>query len=118
MHAILRWTARLASIAIAIAFALFWFSDPPRIGELSVGIRWQLVAMTTGVLGLLVGLWRERLGGALAIAGFAGFLALEGSHLHTFPVIPAVYVMALPALLYLIVGARRPTDAHLPGAAQ
>ncbi len=111
MRTILRWAARLASVAVAITIVLLWLHDPPRIRELPVAIRWQLVALLVGVIGLQLGLWRERLGGGLAIAGFFGFLALEGRHLHSFPVIPAVYAMALPALLYLIVGARRTAPA-------
>jgi hypothetical protein len=105
---VLRWTARGASVAIAIAFVLFWWDSPPRLPELSTGIRWQLALMTSGVAGLLLGLWRPWAGGMVAATGFLGFLLLEGLHLHRFPYIPAVYVMLLPALLYLLVGVRRP----------
>lgn len=105
---VLRWTARLASVAIAIAFVLFWWHSPPRLPELSTGIRWQLGLMTSGVVGLLLGIWKPLVGGAVAALGFLGFLLIEGLHLQRFPYIPAVYVMLLPALLYLLVGIRRP----------
>lgn len=114
MRSILRWTARLASVAVAVVFVVLWFRNPPHIAALPVMVRWQLVALVTGVAGLQLGLWRERLGGALAVAGFAAFLALEGRHLHTIPVSPAVFAMALPALLYLVVGARRTDTPAAP----
>lgn len=105
---VLRWTARVASVAIAITFVLFWWHAPPRLPELSTGMRWQLALLTSGVAGLLLGLWKPWAGGAVAGVGFLGFLLIEGLHLHQFPYIPAVYAMLLPALLYLLVAARRP----------
>ena len=87
---------------------LFWWHAPPRLAELSTGMRWQLALMTSGVAGLLLGLWKPRTGGIVAAGGFLGFLLVEGFHLHQFPYIPAVYAMLLPALLYFLVGVRRP----------
>ena len=104
-----RWIARLASVVVALLFVLFWFHSPPRLAELSGGLRWQLAALVTGVTGLLLGVWRERLGGALALAGFGGFVLLEGLHIRTVPDVPVVYAMMLPGLLYLLVSSRTRT---------
>lgn len=112
MRTALRWTARLASLVIAVLFVLFWLHSPPRLADLPGALRWQLAALVTGVAGLLVGAWREHLGGLLALAGFGAFILREGLHLRTFPNVPAVYLMMLPGLLYLLAGPRtRPAAA-------
>ncbi len=112
MRTALRWTARLASVVVAVLFVLFWLHSPPRLADLSGTLRWQLAALVTGIAGLLLGAWREHLGGLLALAGFGGFVLLEALHIRTFPNVPAVYVMMLPGLLYLLAGPRtRPAVA-------
>ena len=103
----LRWTARVASILVAVTFVLLWWHQPPHLAQLPSMILAQLVLMTAAVLGLLLGWWRERLGGSIAALGFIGFLVLEGIARHRFPMIPALFVMLLPSLLWLVVGPAR-----------
>jgi hypothetical protein len=104
MNRLLRWAARLGSVAVAGFVALLWYHQPPRLTDLPVRAAGQLALLMLAVAGLLLGWWRERLGGAVAVAGFAGLLLLEGITKHQFPVVPPLFVMLLPALLYLVVG--------------
>jgi hypothetical protein len=103
MQTILRWVARVASAVAVLMFVALWLYAPPRIAELPASQRWELATLVLGIVGLAVGFWRER---------FGGFVLLEGVHLQSFPRVPAaLYLMLLPALLYLIVGPRRPPAA-------
>lgn len=104
MNRLLRWIARLASAANAILFVLLWVHAPPRFSLLSPRLLAELGLLSAAVLGLLLGWWRERVGGAVAVACLAGFLGMEFGTAHHFPVEPSVFAMLLPALLYLIVG--------------
>lgn len=114
MQAVLRWTARVASLIVAVVFALLWWHQPPRLGELPPMVLAQLVLMTVAVLGLVLGWWRERLGGAVAVIGFVGYLVLEGFARHRFPLVPPLFGMLLPALLYLVVGTARSVAPDTP----
>ena len=107
MQRVLRWIARGGSVLVAVAFILLWWHRPPHMGQLPPMLLAQLCLMTAAVLGLLLGWWRERVGGGIAAVGFVGFLVLEGIAQHRFPLIPPVFVMLLPALLYLVVGSPR-----------
>jgi hypothetical protein len=104
MNRLLRWAARLGSVAVAGFVALLWYHSPPRLNALPPRAAGQLALLMLAVAGLLLGWWRERLGGAVAVASLAAFLLLEGFAVHRFPVIPPLFVMLLPALLYLVVG--------------
>lgn len=114
MQRALQWTARIASVLVAVQFVLLWWHQPPRLAQLPPRLLAQLVLMTGAVLGLLLGWWRERLGGVIAVVGFVGFLVLEGLARHRFPLIPPLFVMMLPALLYLVVGLRRDPTPDAP----
>ena len=101
---ILRWSARIIAILIII-FSLFMF-----IGE-SIGGRsadapllqtrdyiilslWALY-----IIGLVIGLWREGLGGLISLVFMAihiFILQMEGSNSIIF------FVMLLPSILYLL----------------
>jgi hypothetical protein len=113
MQSALRWLARGGSVLVAVLFVGLWWHQPPRLGVLPPKLLAQLLLMTAAVLGLLLGWWRERLGGAIAAVGFVGYLVLEGIARHRFPLIPPLFVMLLPALLYLVVGSPKqsPPDA-------
>jgi hypothetical protein len=104
MQRALRWLARGGSVLVALVFVFLWFHQPPRLGLLPPKLLAQLLLMTVAVLGLLLGWWWERLGGAIAAVGIVGFLVLESIARHRFPLIPPLFVMLLPALLYLVVG--------------
>jgi ABC-type branched-subunit amino acid transport system permease subunit len=108
----LRWLARGGSVLVAVLFALLWWHQPPSMNQLPPVMLAQLALLTGGVLGLLLGWWRERLGGAIAAIAFVGFLAIEGVVKHRLPLVPQLFVMMLPALLYLVVGSPRRSVAE------
>lgn len=114
MNRLLRWAARLGSVAVAGFVMLLWFHRPPRIEELPSRALAELGCLLFAVAGLLLG-WRwERIGGGLGILGIGGFLLLEGLANHRFPMAPPLLVMLLPGLLYLVAG---PSRAVAPRAA-
>jgi hypothetical protein len=113
MNRLLRWTARLGSVAVAGFVLLLWYHQPPHLTALPVRLLSQLGLLMLAVLGLLLG-WRwERFGGALGLLGIGGFLLLEGLTNHRFPIVPPLFVMLLPGLLYLIVGSPRPVGPKI-----
>ena len=101
---ILRWGARVIAI-IFIAFFLIMF-----IGEggfwsqpkgLPLGTRDYALLSLWGLyfIGLIIGLWREGLGGLISLVFILlhiGFLQMEGTISSVF------YMMLLPGILYLL----------------
>lgn len=106
MIIVLRWLGRISGIAVAVLFVLFWLHAPPHLPALEPRLRVQLVLLITSVAAMLLGWWRERVGGSISVLALIGFLILEGSALGRIPTMGAVYAMMLPGLL-LLAAARR-----------
>jgi hypothetical protein len=111
MLRVLRWTARISSLIVAIVFGLLWWHQPPAFHALPAAMLIKFGLLSAAVLGLLLGWWRERVGGVVALLGSLGVLVLEGIVTRHFPVIPALLVMIVPAMLYLVVAHSRPPAA-------
>jgi len=107
MRGLLRWIARIASLVAAVTFAVLWYRQPPLYHALATITLVQLALISAGVIGLLLGWWKERLGGVVALTGFLGGLLLEAIASKRFPLVPALFAMMLPALLYLVVSRPR-----------
>jgi hypothetical protein len=98
---VLRWIARVWSIASFAVIAAFAFGE----GGRGPNVR-ELVALAFFPVGVLVGLavawWREGLGGAIAIGSLAGFylwiMVLGGRP----PAGPYFLLLAAPGFLFLI----------------
>lgn len=101
MRLVLRWLGRLSGVAVAVLFVLFWLHTPPHFPALSMRLRVQLLLLVTSVAAMLLGWWRERVGGAISILALIGFLILESSAIGRIPTMGAVYAMMLPGLFQL-----------------
>lgn len=98
----LRWTARLSSIASIGLIAAFATAD----AKLPTPQEWMLLILFPGgvVLGMLIGWWKELLGGLLGTASLLTFYAVfltSGNPLNK-----GVWfaVFALPAMLFVASG--------------
>lgn len=112
MLRVLRWTARISSLIIAIVFGLLWWHQPPAFHALPTVMLIKFGLLSATVLGLLLGWWRERVGGVVALLGALGVLVLESIVTRRFPLIPALFAMIVPAMLYLMVDrSRQPAGA-------
>lgn len=105
---VLRWIARLSGLVVGVTLPIILFAsrEQPKGGE------WLGVAFfPLGVsIGLLLGLWRELLGGVLAIVSLAMFYFVFIVVGKTVPKGPYFAILSLPALLMVISGilARHP----------
>jgi hypothetical protein len=101
---ILRWSARIIAILIII-FSLFMFigesiggrsadAPPLQTRDYIILSLWALY-----IIGLVIGLWREGLGGLISLVFMAihiFILQMEGSNSIIF------FVMLLPSILYIL----------------
>ncbi len=112
---LMRWTARAAGIASVALLSQFFF------GELGTPTPREVVALVffpVGVaLGMLLGWWREALGGWVTLLSLAAFylwmIALRGNP----PGGPYFMLFAAPGLLFLacsLIERRRPARYSCP----
>lgn len=96
---ILRWTARLAALAVGATLLVILFASRER----PKGSEWLGVAFfPIGVaLSLLLGLWRELLGGVLALLSLATFYIIFIVVGKTLPQGPYFAILSSPALLQI-----------------
>ena len=101
---IVRWAARLASLASIALLALFAFGPLERAwptpGE------WLLIAFfPIGVaLGMAIAWWRELLGGAITLGSLTAFYAAALIASGSIPKGPYLVLIALPGLVLLVCG--------------
>mgnify|MGYP001000150254 CR=1 FL=1 len=100
---ILRWAARLSSLASVWTLALFI------LGELGspTPIEWVALALFPfGVMGGMLFAWRRAMaGGIFALASLAAFYALALITRGNIPGGPWFLIFTSPAILFVIVGA-------------
>lgn len=106
MTLLFRWLGRISGIAVAVLFAAFWLHAPPHMPALELRLRVQLLLLITSVAAMLLGWWREWVGGAISVLALIGFLILEASALKRIPTMGPVYAMMLPGL-FLLAAAHR-----------
>jgi hypothetical protein len=105
MNTIFRWLARALSIlsmAILLVFAcgegLAWSHFTPR--ELLLFVFFPLGFC----VGMVVGWWREGLGGGITVASLVAFYLLDRFLSGSFPRGFAFAVLAVPGILFLLCG--------------
>ena len=113
---LLRWTARiasLASLAVMTAFLIGEGFDPARLTARDLAL---VVFFPFGMMfGLILGWPREFLGGLIAIIALAGFYLLHLVMSGGFPHGWAFIVLAVPGVLFLISAAvNRPAHRSSP----
>lgn len=99
---ILRWITRLAALVVGVTLLVLLFASRP----LPKGSEWLGVAFfPIGVaLALLLGLWRELLGGVLALLSLAIFYSLFIVVGKTVPTGPYFAILSSPAVLQITSG--------------
>lgn len=108
-----RWTARIFSTVI-IALTLMFF-----IGEgLNEGFHWSRMsnrALLQGlcfpvgmIAGFIIGWWRERLGGVIAVVSAVMFYGVHYFFEHTWPRGLWFFLFALPGVFFLLAGLLKP----------
>jgi hypothetical protein len=97
-----RWTARATALAIMVMWLAFVIVEgvPDVIKHPSVAL-WQLAALLVMFAGFATGWRNERLGGAIALAGWMAFYVVNVVGLGVGP-LPAFVLMAVPGVLYLV----------------
>jgi fucose 4-O-acetylase-like acetyltransferase len=96
---VVRWTARLSSLAVIAFILMMAFGEPGRPS------RSEIVGMTffPGLLciGFLLAWWREDVGAVIATIGLAGFYVWYLSARGQLPRGPWFLVLWLPTLLFV-----------------
>jgi len=98
-----RWTARLGSIASLLLLSAFIFG-PNEADKWPTAQEWAGLAFFPGgvVVGMLLGWWKERLGGAVTVASRAGFYAWLFLTSGRIWAGPWFFVFAAPGFLFLL----------------
>ena len=113
---VIRWTARVLA-ALMSAFIAFMFvgnAATDGVGPLfDLNLREILMMFAFGVvfLGLLLGWKKEKLGGWLVVGGMALFYLFDYAFSGTFPRGPFFLLIALPGILFLLVGYNQKSTA-------
>lgn len=106
----LRWVARLGSLASLAMLTAFAFSEsgPPSPSE------WFGIALfPIGVsVGMLLGWWREGLGGVVTLLSLAAFYGWMLVFRNGMPIGPYFVMFSIPGLLFLVCAALRRWSAH------
>ncbi len=113
MTLLFRWLGRMSGLAVASLFVAFWLHAPPHFPALEVRLKVQLALLLVAVAAMLLGWWRERIGGAVSLLALAGFLVLEATAIGGVPRMIAVYAMMLPGLWLLAAAQRAGAQAPL-----
>lgn len=104
---ILRWTARLLSVASLLLLLAFVVGEDGIKPSRVTAQEWiGLAFFPFGVaLGMLVGWWNEKFGGFISIASLAGFYLIYGGLVRGSMAMGWYFVLfALPGFLFLLSG--------------
>ncbi|WP_420643585.1 DUF7670 domain-containing protein [Candidatus Leptofilum sp.] len=108
---IVRWLARLGSLASLGLLLLFFFGEEMNLAQLTTTEIWGLIFFPLGItVGMLLG-WRwEILGGSVTVLSLLAFYKVMYAANGRFPTGIWFYIFALPGLLFLYCGLceRRP----------
>jgi hypothetical protein len=106
---IIRWAARIGSVASAALLAAFLFGESRTLTPTPTPTEAIALALFPGgvVIGMAIGWWREGLGGAVTVMSLAAFhfwmTILDGHVLHG----PYFALFAAPGFLFLAAWALR-----------
>lgn len=98
-----RWAARVGSIASLLLLSSFIFG-PNEADKWPTAQEWAGLAFFPGgvAAGMLLGWWKERLGGAVTVASLAGFYAWLFLTSGRIWAGPWFFVFAAPGFLFLL----------------
>lgn len=114
LGAFIRWTARLWSIATLLILSAFIFGDAEP--SKPTAVEWIGLAFFPGgvVAGLLLGWWREQLGGWITVFSLIGFYVWHFFTSGRLSAGPYFLLLSAPGFLFLITAwlqkSRRATD--------
>jgi hypothetical protein len=111
---VLRWIARLLSVALVVLFCIFLIGEgPPPFFPLTLQTIASLLLLLA-LAGLLIALRAEALGGILGLAGSAGFYLTDfaASGFHQLPGGWIFPLLLIAPMLHLLVWWRRRTAHH------
>jgi hypothetical protein len=102
MIKIVRWAARLWSIASVGLLLLFIFGEQP-VNRVRPSEWLLLVFFPLGIsLGMILGWWKEGLGGSITVGSLLLFYMIHFALTHTFPVGWAFLAFSFPGFLFLL----------------
>ncbi len=113
---ILRWTARILSVASLSLLLAFIFGDDGIKPSRVTAQEWVgLAFFPFGVaIGMLIGWWNEKLGGIISVASLAAFYVIYGGLVRGSMAMGWFFVLfALPGFLFLLSGLLK-TSVHKP----
>lgn len=100
---IIRWTARLGSIASIGLLLAFLLGEGEWPLQLSLSEGLGIMLFPGGVIaGMVIGWWREGMGGLIAIASLVAFYLEQVIIGHGAPQGPWFLIFALPGLLFML----------------
>lgn len=106
----LRWVARLGSIASLGMLAMFAFGEQ---GRPSPSEWFGIALFPIGVsVGMLLGWWREWLGGLVTLLSLAAFYGWMFVFRNGIPIGPYFVMFSIPGLLFLVCAALRRWSTH------
>jgi peptidoglycan/LPS O-acetylase OafA/YrhL len=100
---LVHWSARVTSLAMLglVIFIFIGHGGPPNVFLQPTPVQLEFAAMALMLLGLVVGWWREWLGGLVVLVGLAAFNAVELT-VNGQPAKGAFPLFALPGVLFLL----------------
>jgi hypothetical protein len=100
---LVHWAARVTSLLILGLVIVFMIGNggPPNVFRQPTPVQMEFAALGLMMLGLIVGWFREALGGSLVLLGLAGFNAVELA-VNARPALGAFPLFAVPGILFLL----------------
>jgi hypothetical protein len=121
----IRWTARIWTLACLLFLCAFIFGDAERSGRWPTSTEWiGLAVFPTGiVVGLLIAFRKEFQGGAIAVLSLVGFYIWHFAVSGKLDAGPWFALIAAPGFLFVLanlLSKSRPatTDSHASGRVQ
>lgn len=102
---IIRWTARILSLLIIVILLMFLFGegDFSEIGKITLEEWVGVLFFPLGVVvGMIIGWWREGLGGAIAVGSLLVFYLFHLIGWRDLPSGPFFILFTLPGFLFLL----------------
>lgn len=109
---IVRWIARLSSVASLAMLALFLTDSPQGLLHLSEREAALFVFFPAGVaVGMILGWWRELPGGLVTLGSLAMFYVVHFAQVQHVPAGSWFAIFASPGLAFLLAGLMRQNSA-------
>ena len=100
---VVRWVARVSTVASVGLLLAFVFGEPPTASQTTRSEWLALAFFPAGVCaGMILGWWREGLGGVVTVSSLAFFYSARLATTGTLPTGWAFLAFAAPGLLFLL----------------